>query len=294
MKKETTKTLFLITCLLYFGLYAYALKPVKTYKIKPDHYKLLFNEFKTRTPDGYNINTWFLPAQSWIKQDCVFKLSKTEATPTIIICDGDAGNMTGHLFVAKMFVQYGYNVVLFDWRGFGESDSFLINQDNLCYTEFLTDYIAVIDTIASFPNVENIGIMGFSTGAYLSMAAAYINPHVKCFMGRALMTCFDDIKVELKKLESHKSRDLIAPFDYPKELEPKYLAPVFNKPAFLIVGENDNRTPVAMSQKIYDLLNVEKELWIVEGASHGYPNAPERNPDFFDRAHVFFRKYLRQ
>lgn len=64
--------------------------------------------------------------------------------PTLIICNGDAGNMSYmQIDLAAVYAANGYNVVTFDWRGFGDSTEFEMNKDYLCYTEMLLDYEAV-------------------------------------------------------------------------------------------------------------------------------------------------------
>ena len=217
--------------------------------------------------------------------------------PTIIICNGDAGNMSWQqLHFAANYITNGYNVVTFDWRGFGESTEWQMNKDYLVYTEFLIDYDAVINEVLKQKEVDTnrIALMGWSTGAYLSMAAASKRKEVSCFIGQALMTSFDDVLPLVKALPKNKDRKLIIPADYPKALFPISLATKFNKSTFLIVGENDERTPVWMSKKIFDLLPYNKELWIVNGAEHGGPNGPQKDFKIFNEKIVqFLNKYLK-
>jgi len=217
--------------------------------------------------------------------------------PTIIVCDGDAANMMGSIVFAMEFVQRGYNVVSFDWRGFGESDSFPIDTNLLCHTEFLIDYNAVVDSIVKMKEVDsnNIGLYGGSTGAYLSFAIASINKNVKCFAGRALMTSFDEFLPLLFKDDPSKKNRVKKPDDYPIELYPINLAPHFTKPAFLLVGEKDTRTPPFMSKKIYEKLKGEKYIWIVDKAEHGGRKGPEfLNFNEFKKYIIgFYDRYLK-
>ena len=135
--------------------------------------------------------------------------------------------------------------------------------------------------------------MGFSTGAYLSFAVAASNPHVSAFVGRALITSFEDVLPILKKIKP--DRDLKAPADYPQELLPINAAENMNVPVMLIVGEKDDRTPVWMSQKIYSKLKCPKQLWVVPGAEHGGGNGPDylNYPEFFIRIVIFLNENLK-
>lgn len=287
----------------YMGLQSFAIKPNRVYQIYPENLGLIYRDLNVTTSDGLKIKTWFYPAQpalsekeineAWnnpVKKPYVAPYSKNR--PTIIIANGDAGNMSyQQVHFALNFTSKGYNVVTFDWRGFGESSEWEINNDYLVYSEFLLDYDAVIKEVLKQNeevDTNRIAVFGWSTGAYLSMAAASKYENIKAFVGIGLITSFDDELPLLKQLQTHKDRNLIVPDDYPKELLPVNLAANYNKSTFLIVGEKDNRTPVWMSKKIYSLLPSKKELWIVEGAEHGGQNGPIKDFDLFNKRFIEF------
>lgn len=292
-------------CLLivFFSLPSFAIKPDRVYRITPENLGLIYRDLNVTTSDGLKIKTWFYPAQpalsekeineAWnnpVKKPYVAPYSKNR--PTIIIANGDAGNMSyQQVHFALNFTSKGYNVVTFDWRGFGESSEWEINNDYLVYSEFLLDYDAVIKEVLKQNeevDTNRIAVFGWSTGAYLSMAAASKYENIKAFVGIGLITSFDDVLPLLKQLQTHKDRNLIVPDDYPKELLPVNLAANYNKSTFLIVGEKDNRTPVWMSKKIYSLLPSKKELWIVEGAEHGGQDGPIKDFDLFNKKFIEF------
>lgn len=289
-----------ISCI---GFHSFAIKPDKVYVLRPENLGLIYRDLNVTTSDGLKIKTWFYPAQpalsekeineAWnnpVKKPYVAPYSKNR--PTIIIANGDAGNMSyQQVHFALNFTSKGYNVVTFDWRGFGESSEWEINNDYLVYSEFLLDYDAVIKEVLKQNeevDTNRIAVFGWSTGAYLSMAAASKYENIKAFVGIGLITSFDDVLPLLKQLQTHKDRNLIVPDDYPKELLPVNLAANYNKSTFLIVGEKDNRTPVWMSKKIYSLLSSKKELWIVEGAEHGGQNGPIKDFDLFNKRFIEF------
>lgn len=303
MKKYLFVILFLTFC--YSGL---ALKPEKKYRVKPEYLSLIYKELKAKTDDGLYINIWFIPAQDSINRDMQlanyknpirreYSILDSIPRPTIIICDGDAGNMAYNIYAAEQYALNGYNVALFDWRGFGESDNFEINSDYLFYSEFLLDYNAVIDAVNELPETkqDHIGLFGFSTGAYFSFAAAFQNPKVKCFIGRALMTSFDDFLPLLYNLYPEKEGSIVVPTNYPRELCAMNIAHHFRKPTMLIVGAEDKRTPAEMSRRIIEKLQCDKELWVVEGAGHGGAAAPEVKQFslFYKKTIAFFDSYLR-
>ena len=294
----------------------FALKPDSVYIIRPENFALIYKEMDISTPDGYNIKTWYYPAQELINTkgdqgwffyfsigsliQREYKLINKQPKPTIILCNGDADNMQGLINFVPYLVANGFNVVTFDWRGFGQSSKFPTDTSLLCYPEYLIDYNAVIDSISKMADVDanNMGVYGGSTGAYLSFAVAYTNPLVKCFAGRALMTSFDDFLPFIYKVLPDKKGVIKKPENYPENLFPVNIAPKFTKPAFLIVGKKDMRTPVKMSKKIYKNLKTnekDKYLWIVKGAEHGGQYGPEyiNFAEWQHKTLVFFDKYLK-
>lgn len=282
--------------LVILSLNVLAIKPQKEYGIRPENYALIYKDLNVVTDDGLKIKTWFFPAQDSITKDEWYKAAnnpvRKEYTtkydlpkPTIVICDGDAGNMMYLIQFAKELVGFGYNVVTFDWRGFGESDSWETNEDFLVYPEYLLDYKAVISEVSKQDEVDKdrIGLFGFSTGAYLSFATFYKQPEIKAFVGRGLLTDLKSAVDSIKQVIPDKR--IIIPEDYPENLMPINIASRIDRPCFLVVGELDNRTPPSMSITIFNNLKGEKQLWVVNNATHGGATGPE----FID-----FKKFMTQ
>lgn len=58
--------------------------------------------------DGVRIHGWFISAG-------------TSAERTVLFCHGNAGNISDRIGFAAMLVEWGCNVLLFDYRGYGQS-----------------------------------------------------------------------------------------------------------------------------------------------------------------------------
>jgi len=272
----------------------------------------LYREVTIKTGDGINVKGWIFPAQdtSGILNEYIGKIVVVPDSlkpkpreyayaggqkPTIVICDGDAGNMAFTIFYAYHYFTRGYTVFTFDWRGFGESDAWKIREDDLCCSEFLIDYASAINLIKTQPEVDphKICLMGFSTGAYLSFAMMANREDIAAYIGRAIITSFDDLIKNLHKVDP--SRKFFVPAHYPQQLLPVNAAKNVKTPVLLIVGENDIRTPVWMSKKVYEKLKNKKELWIVPNAEHGGIKGPEmiNYPEFFNKTLLFLNDNLK-
>ena len=304
------KSFVILLIALFSGIgNCHAIIPDTVYIRKPESMGLIYKNLEVITNDGYKIETWFFPAQSPLSEGELRDLNGNRRTyetqdetkrPTIIVCNGDAGNMSYfQLYLAKSWTSRGFNVVTFDWRGFGKSSPFAMDRNYLCYTEMLEDYRAVVRTTSEQEEVLNgaIAVVGWSTGAYLSMITAYTDDLVNAFVGRSLPTDFDDFIPLVMKYKNKTRNELLVPEDFPTELMPVHIAPEFGNPLFLIVGENDFRTPVWMSRKIIESVpgTTPKELMIVENAAHGGKEDPIliAFDDFIKRTSDFLMDNLR-
>lgn len=294
-----------IISILLITISCFGLKPQSDYVAMPNNYALMYKEYDAKTIDNMNIKIWFYPAQELLSKDSIsyyfYNKNKQrkyatdgKKKPTIIICNGDAGNMSYLISYAYRFCTNGFNVITFDWRGYGKSSDYPIDTNYVIIDEFYNDYDAVIDFSGTLNEVDKdrIGVFGFSTGAFFSYAMAFKHPEVKALLTRGL---FCDYESTVKRLKENEPNDT---YLYPKEVDrysPKNTYAIFNKPILLVVGENDNVTPVEESLKI--LNNVQsrvRELWIVNNAGHGGGEAPEyiASEKFFSKAVRFFKENL--
>ena len=251
---------------------AHAIIPDRHYIRLPQNAGLIYRKLDVTTGDGFRIETWFYPAQDFHGEDSgrqdmlPYTTMDEEQKPTLVICNGDAGNMSyQQIDLAMIYATCGFNVVTFDWRGFGASSEFEMDNDYLCYTEMLVDG-------------DCIFLMGWSTGAYLSMITAYNDENAAgCILSGVPSTFGEIIPILVRNHPAGKTEaELIVPEDFPKEQMPALIAPDFGKPIMIIAGSKDDRTPQWMAEKIYDALPEDtfKRLSIFEKAGHGGTDAP--------------------
>lgn len=132
-----------------------ALNPSRTYKQKPDRYNIKYTEVKVKTEDGASLNLWYFPT-----------INPSEKL--IIIAHNGDGNMADYLRRVNQFKTEGYNVVTFDYRGYGESSDFEINPDMYIYPQFTSDLISVMDYCRKNYQ-ETYDLYGWGLGAGLVM-----------------------------------------------------------------------------------------------------------------------------
>ena len=242
-----------------------AIIPDRNYIRLPQDAGLIYRKLDVTTGDGFRIETWFYPAQDFPEENSGRQ---------------DMNMSYQQIDLAMIYAACGFNVVTFDWRGFGASSEFEMNRDYLCYTEMLEDYRAVLATVKEQKEVDGdcIFLMGWSTGAYLSMITAYNNENAAgCILSGVPSTFEEIIPILVRNHPAGKTEaELIVPEDFPKEQMPALIAPEFGKAIMIIVGSKDDRTPQWMAERIYDALPEDtfKKLSIFENAGHGGTDAP--------------------
>ncbi|HIZ85202.1 MAG TPA: hypothetical protein IAC04_01785, partial [Candidatus Coprenecus stercoravium] len=127
---------------------ARAINPQKKYTYTPKDFGIEYVEDSVVTSDGYRINIWNLPGTG------------ENGRPVLIAC-ADAGNMGQWLGIGATLCFLGYDVWMFDWRGFGGSQDFATDRDMLYHSEYLRDFGAVLEHVAVIRD-RPVDVLAFS------------------------------------------------------------------------------------------------------------------------------------
>ncbi len=190
-----------------------------------------------------------------------------EKLPTVLALYGSGGGAAGMGEPATMLASQGFAVVVlhyFDRTGTTQiADKKAIFRNFPAWGKTVWDAVSHIE---QHPRVDakQIGLLGFSLGAYLALSVASVDPRVK-----AVVEFFGGLPREMRFFM-------------------RRLCPVL-----ILHGEVDPTVPV---QEAYDLQNLlEKkgipyEMKIYPGAGHGFRNEDWRDAGM--RTLQFLRKYL--
>ncbi|MFD1470323.1 alpha/beta hydrolase [Hymenobacter caeli] len=154
--------------LLFLGFFllqtwsAWALKPVAKWWAKPDTLGLRYQDLTLTTPDHVHLAAWIIAPTAGVP----------DQHTTVVVAYGDAGNMASCIFPAAALAAQGYQVLLFDYRGFGHSEAFAINEDYLYYPEFTTDLRTALAEARRRGPRQRVGIMGLSMGSIMGAEVA--------------------------------------------------------------------------------------------------------------------------
>jgi uncharacterized protein len=214
-------------------------------------------EATTSTPQGAE-NVWFNSADGTRLNGWYFKSRSEPAIATIIFFHGNGGNITNIGWLGQRFAGHGFNVLLFDYRGYGASDG-VANEESGLYAdgdaavafvmnkgarpEKIVLYgqslgTAVAADVASRGNFGAVVLeSGFSSASSVAASALPWLPRFLHFLGKNRFE-------SARKLHNVKAPILIAH------------------------GDPDRTIPTAEAHLLFAAANEPKRLLIVPGAGH--------------------------
>ena len=204
-----------------------------------------------------------------IRLDCYAPENDGQRFPAIIGLHGSGGGYPLVIVPGRVLAAQGFAVYVLHYFNRTDtswvSDRATILRHGPAWVKTVWDSVSFVGQ-QPHVNPERIGLLGFSLGAYLSLASASIDPRIK-----AVVDFFGG---------------------FPKEMK------LFMRrfcPVLILHGEADDTVPVSEAHYIAQLAekkNVPYELQIYPGAGHGF--APEIMADASQRTLNFLRKYLKQ
>lgn len=112
-----------------------------------------YDEWRLTTVDGATVHAWRIRAQ--------------ESRGAIVFCHGNAGNIASRIDKAAVLVTGGFDVVLFDYRGYGASSGTVGEEGT--YVDAETVWSKLVET-GTLP--EHIVVFGESLGGAVAIELA--------------------------------------------------------------------------------------------------------------------------
>jgi len=132
--------------------------PDKNIYVTPREIGLSFKDYYFKTADGYQLHGWHIPVEN--------------ARGTVLFFHGNAGNISHRLESIQVFIELGFAVFIFDYRGFGLSHGKPDEEGTYRDADAAWDFL--VRELKEHPN--RIVIFGRSLG---SAVAAYLSSRVE-------------------------------------------------------------------------------------------------------------------
>jgi uncharacterized protein len=229
--------------------------PTRQMHSNPKDYSLDYEDVYFKTSDDIKLNGW------------IFKSNLKESKGTIVQFHGNAENISTHYLSLVWLIRHGYNLITFDYRGYGKSDN------NLSIDGIYNDSIAAIEfALKTFPN-DRIIIWGQSIGGIIAARALMeerFQDKISTFIIEASFSSYK--KMAQNALASfwltwpiqHISNLLISDKYAIKGKWKKLLSDSF----LVIHGTDDNIVPFKFGEEIFRNIKNPKNFLKVTGGTH--------------------------
>lgn len=142
-------------CLLVFLLQARLVYfPGPAPRATPSERGLEHRELELATGDGERLHGWFLPREG--------------ARGAVLVCHGNAGSIEQRIELARAFHELGWAVLLFDYRGYGNSTGKPSEEGTYRDAEAAAEHLTRVEGLAP----EQIVLYGESLGAAVALELA--------------------------------------------------------------------------------------------------------------------------
>lgn len=201
--------------------------------------------------------------------------------PVIVWCHGNAGNVINRLENMKLLYQSGLSVFLFDYRGYGRSQSLRPSEEGL-YLDAVGAYDYVTRTRRVRP--ERIVLFGRSLGAAVAGELAAQKPAAALILESAFPSIEAVAKFHYGGLPVHWL--LGAEFRLIDRL------PHLSLPKLIIHGDRDDIIPIELGRQVFESAKPPKEWHVIHGADHNN-TYQVGGAAYFRRVATFIQEALR-
>lgn len=185
---------------------------------------------------------------------------------TIVHFHGNYGNMTNHFPMALFLLDEGFDVLSFDYQGYGGSEGRTTRentiQDGVATVRYARDHLRNPET--------GVAVWGQSLGGAVGLVVTAQESFVKGAVIEAAFTSYR--RMSRTVLQRHwflyPISWVLTPFIGHRYDPEHYAARVSPRPLLFVHGDADRIVPVEMSQQLYAKAKEPKTLWIVPGADH--------------------------
>ncbi|ACM21604.1 hydrolase or acyltransferase, alpha/beta fold family [Geotalea daltonii FRC-32] len=222
----------------------------------PARHGLPFEEVTFASKDGTRLSGWFIPA-----------VGKPKGT--VIHFHGNAQNMTAHFGFVSWLPAEGFNLFVFDYRGYGKSAGRPNRQG------VFEDSVAAISYIAARKDVDQnrLLILGQSLGGTNAIAAVGMNRFtgIRAVAIESTFASYREIvrdkigEIPIVSLFKWPLSYLLVGNSHSADQVVDKIAPL---PLLLIYGDEDPIIPYRHGKKLFEKAKEPKQFWTIKGGSH--------------------------
>ncbi len=148
--------------------------PTREQVLTPDKVHITYADVNIISKDGVQLHGWYLPAAAPVRGSVLF-------------LHGNGENISNHLAYVYWLPAEGYDVYLFDYRGYGASQGEVDLDGSLTDIESMIAYVAANKTTP-----QKFVVLGHSLGASMGIYAVSKSAHRQDLAGMISIGAFSD------------------------------------------------------------------------------------------------------
>lgn len=194
------------------------------------------------TEDSVKIHAWFVPGDS--------------ATCTLVIAHGNAGNISHRYLLLRSLQRHGFNVLMFDYRGYGRSDGSPSEEG------IYKDGRAAFDFAVSLPEVrrDRLFLWGTSLGGAVAVDVATQRQAAGLILESTFSSAADVARAAYPFLP-------VQFFMHTKFNSIEKIR-TLNIPILVIHGSQDSIVPLSLGRKLFHAAHEPKDFYEIPQADH--------------------------
>lgn len=227
---------------------------------QPAEFGLRHEDVYFDAADGPRLHGWFIPAQD-------ARGRPIAARGTVLHFHGNAENVTAHLVLVEWLPRRGYNVLMFDYRGYGRS------QGKVTRAGTVADGNAALDYLLGRSDVDRSRIVAYgqSLGGAVAIVVAAQRPEIRAVAVESTFGSYRQIAarhLQRMTMFAGPAHGLAAglvskgfdPIDVVAQLAPR--------PLLVIAAERDAICFPELGRELFEAAGEPKKFWLADGAEH--------------------------
>jgi len=215
-------------------------RPYSMIERTPSDIDIVFKNLKIKTQDSVNLHAWYI--------------ERKHPKGVILFCHGNGGNISHRLDRIELLKKNGYSILLFDYRGYGQSEG--KPDEKGLYTDVLSCYQYLVRNLKV--KKEDIIIWGCSLGGAV---ASYLASQKECrFL--LLESSFTNLREMSKKLYPFFPANSLLKYSFDTE---KHLKAT-DVPVLVMHSADDDLVPFSMGRKLFESATGMKDFLAIKGS----------------------------
>ena len=221
----------------------------------PDELGLTYEEVFFENDEGQRLCGWFFPAE------------KQPARGTVIHFHGNAANISNHFVLCEWLIWRGFNVFVFDYRGYGKSEGSVTRAGTIRDGHAAVDYVLSRDDV----DPQRVFAFGQSLGGAVATVVAAERPELRAVVLDSTFSSYRRIGSRhlQRTLMWRPLTDGIAKLGLSGDYEPiDYVARIAPRPLLIIASREDRICFWELGQELYEAAGEPKTFILTNESGH--------------------------